>query len=520
MTALTVGDLMEYLRPRATGAPRWPPDAFALAASILRHADAYREVVGSWPPREYAHRPDEWRERIQGVGARWRAASTTRRGGLPEPIARWWKCIERARRVRIKAVARDRALCEALLQLVSAADEASARAGVWEENRKPDEFSWNALRRLLLRDSLAKEIDPTRAVVFPKFHTPQRGITSRSLTHYLALHEPKDVIPSWFAFPRVVRSDFAFNLLVLPWPAAVTPSEFRATAGPLLNMPSRYGFFTFESAAAKTSVKRVAGARAAAERIVGHVDAIAFPELALAPGMCEALAEKLGVTVIGGEGSAPRSGNPGTNHAVVAMPLGPSFAATYRQSKHHRWCLDASQIEAYGLGGQLDPSKEWWEHIEIKPRELHFFGVNEWLNFCVLICEDLARQDPVSQLIRAVGPNLVVALLMDGPQLERRWPAKYATVLAEDPGSSVLTLTSIGMSVLSRPPGTEESRVIALWKDAFSRAVEITLDRDSIGAVLCLTRRRVEEHAADGRGDGGTADYIRLHGVHQVPRDA
>jgi hypothetical protein len=32
---------------------------------------------------------------------------------------------------------------------------------------------------------------------------------------------------------------------------------------------------------------------------------------------------------------------------------------------------------------------------------------NTW---SVLICEDLARQDPAADLIRAVGPNLLIAL--------------------------------------------------------------------------------------------------------------
>ena len=50
---------------------------------------------------------------------------------------------------------------------------------------------------------------------------------------------------------------------------------------------------------------------------------------------------------------------------------------------------------------------------------------NSW---AVLICEDLARQEPAAELIRAVGSNLVIALLMDGPQLNNRWPARYAAV--------------------------------------------------------------------------------------------
>ncbi|HEX5887886.1 MAG TPA: hypothetical protein VFY61_04250, partial [Pyrinomonadaceae bacterium] len=134
------------------------------------------------------------------------------------------------------------------------------------------------------------------------------------------------------------------------------------------------------------------------------------------------------------------------------------------------------------------------------------------------ICEDLARQDPIAELVRAVGPNLVIALLMDGPQLPSRWPARYATVLADDPGSSVLTLTSIGMAELSRPPSVATgSRAIALWKDAKTgQAITIDLPKDKQGAVLSLSRVFVKEYAADGRDDGGATGYPTLTGVHYV----
>src|SRR5205807_7939942 len=114
----------------------------------------------------------------------------------------------------------------------------------------------------------------------------------------------------------------------------------------------------------------------------------------------------------------------------------------------------------------LNPNRLWWEGIEIRDRRLTFFAIEDWLTLCVLICEDLARQDPVAELVRTIGPNLVIALLLDGPQLRTRWPNQYAAVPADDPGSAVLCLTSLGMTQLSRPfdrPGG--SRVIALWKD-------------------------------------------------------
>ena len=42
--------------------------------------------------------------------------------------------------------------------------------------------------------------------------------------------------------------------------------------------------------------------------------------------------------------------------------------------------------------------------------------------------------DEVAELIRDVGPTLVVTILLDGPQLATRWTARYAGVLADDPG--------------------------------------------------------------------------------------
>jgi len=132
------------------------------------------------------------------------------------------------------------------------------------------------------------------------------------------------------------------------------------------------------------------------------------------------------------------------------------------------------------------------------------------------ICEDLARPDPVGDLVRAVGPNLVIALLMDGPQLKERWSSRYATVLADDPGCSVLTLTSLGMSKLSRPrSGPSRSNVIGLWKDAKNGVPqEIELDAGAEGVILSITMRHEEEWSADGRSDGGYAIYPVLSGIH------
>ncbi|RMH16819.1 MAG: hypothetical protein D6696_17345, partial [Acidobacteria bacterium] len=208
----------------------------------------------------------------------------------------------------------------------------------------------------------------------------------------------------------------------------------------------------------------------------------------------------------------------GAGENFVAFEL-PGIEEPLRQHKHHRWRLDRSQIETYGLGGHLSAEKLWWEHVRLGERSLNFVSLSPWLSLCVLVCEDLAQQEPVARMVRAVGPNLVIAVLMDGPQLLTRWPARYATVLADDPGSSVLTLTSLGMCRRSVPPGRSPSRVIALWKDAspHSRgAQEIAIGQGADGVVLNLLVELEEEWTADGRSDCGVAGRPVLVGAYDV----
>ena len=78
------------------------------------------------------------------------------------------------------------------------------------------------------------------------------------------------------------------------------------------------------------------------------------------------------------------------------------------------------------------------------------------------VCQDLAAIDDVAELVRSVGPTVIYTPLLDGPQLSSRWSARYASVLADDPGSAVLTLTSYGMVQRSRPHGRDSSPVVGL----------------------------------------------------------
>jgi hypothetical protein len=169
-----------------------------------------------------------------------------------------------------------------------------------------------------------------------------------------------------------------------------------------------------------------------------------------------------------------------------------------RQNKHHRWSLDESQIYQYHLGGVLHPSIRWWEAIEVPRKAIEFVEVAE-LTIVSLVCEDLAQNDQIAGLIRSVGPTVVLTALLDGPQLTSRWAARYASGLADDPGSAVLTLTSFGMVQRSRPHAREASRVVALWKDPASGVREIPLEAGAQGVLLTVCMDRATRRSADGR---------------------
>ena len=134
-----------------------------------------------------------------------------------------------------------------------------------------------------------------------------------------------------------------------------------------------------------------------------------------------------------------------------------------------------------------------------------------------LICEDLARYDPVLPILAAVGPNLVIALLMDGPQLERRWSGRYATALAEDPGSAVLSVTSLGMVRRSKPPaGANRRDCIGLWKNRDGQARELDILEGNHALLLALSVGNGSQRTLDLRGRQDAGLEYRLGGVRPV----
>jgi hypothetical protein len=542
----TLRDYLEDLIPGITkhNLPAWPPDAFGLTAATLHRSGAYSTIFTGSPADR------NWSLMTRDTGVSWRRAWAESSNGkmqFPGNVAKWWDTVRQAALsgTPISKVRSGEKLALTLLSICVCADEASSGVGIPISNPEMpksdetkhvispsstpafDKFQFHADRLLLPKaggSSLCALIHHSKLRVLPKMHTPQSGLTMRAFSHHLALCMPNEVHCEWHNLP-VNTQGFCLNLLLVPWPKSVRPAQFQpAPVGPRPTIHrGSHEMFTLHSCHFdELDVKRLKRVLAVAKNQVGRIDGVVLPELALTNNTHRQVKNAVldnGSFLISGVGSSSSEKRVGTNCVALDIPIvGLDFQTNIRQSKHHRWKLTKSQILQYGLSTHLNPAASWWEHISIAERRLVFVAMRPWLVLSVLVCEDLARPDPAGDIVRAVGPNLVVSILADGPQLTDRWSARYATVLADDPGCSVLCLTSAGMAELSkpRPGGMSRSHVVALWKDAERGLIEIELPNGADAIVLNISVDYKEEWSIDGRSDGGFTGYPILSGVHYV----
>lgn len=391
----------------------------------------------------------------------------------------------------------------------------------------------------------AKKISATFALranadivrVVPKSRTPKVGNTMRTLTHHLALVPPEGVVDmAWQHELQPYRKKFdPLNLLLVPFPFRISAqcfaqaSEITRERGEsdqwLCMFDVRQRWLTREdgSANSREVVNFLCALIDQAQRDVDRVHGLLLPELSLDWLTYDILVRKL-ISDCNGKksdravpdfivcGSSSDWGRDKGNYVLVTTfdknDKGKLVATTHSRPKHHRWRLTGPQIADYGLSASLDPHVVWWEATQIPNREV---GLTVFRHFCVfsaMICEDLARSEPCHEPLKAVGPNLVFALLMDGSQLPDRWSARYATSLADDPGSSVLTLTSLGLIERTNASGAyKESRNIGLWKDDTGKTIPIACPRDAQGVLLTLGGEVAKERTLDGRLNEDTASW-------------
>jgi hypothetical protein len=390
-------------------------------------------------------------------------------------------------------------------------------------------------------------IGSRRARILPKRHNPDVGITLRSVSSNLAFHfspievnwkrdEVSALAGKLGKLPddgkRVVRD---FTMLLLPFPMHIHTKDFvpveEEAAHKAIDSRHKYGLFKYAPDPKRRGpvVDEIIRVIERAREEEETVDVIVLPELALNVKEYDGLMEFLtkddrksqdgkGVSVfIAGVSKDlhPEEGGFDRNNTVCYGYRTENGFKRWEQFKHHRWQLNKSQIEQYGLSRNLGVDTKWWEAINIERRHVSFVNIGDGITLCPLICEDLARQDPIADLIRQVGPSLVVTILMDGPQHKDRWSSRYAAILSEDPGSAVLALTSFGMVRRWSTRFGRMSRVVALWSDK-EGSREIELESDALGILLTLKVESECEVIADGRLEMCPTSKIMLMDVIQV----
>jgi hypothetical protein len=403
------------------------------------------------------------------------------------------------------------------------------------------------------------------ARVIPKSRTSTLGCSMRNLSHNVALVPPQGIVDlNWFRRLRFYEEDREpLNLLLIPFPFRIGANCFRpdrvskpmptyATDKRTDHQPMPWGSFCVDqrwlnkegllpaSSDDRSSepwkidsklddpsisdfVAFVINMLEAAEKDCGRLHGIVLPELALNWTTYVAIIDALSVShtgrpridffVAGCSSDGRGSFGNYVLTTIFEQDDGDHIRAfTHSRAKHHRWQLTGSQITEYGLASSLDPNLIWWEGNELPRREIDLTVFRSGAMFSAMICEDLARSDPCHDPLRGVGPNLVFALLMDGPQLQTRWSARYATALADDPGSSVLTLSSLGLIDRINKNGRHpQARHVALWKDDTGRIVSIELPPDSQGILLTLSGAEAVESTIDGRVNRESQAW-RYHG--------
>jgi hypothetical protein len=517
----------------------WPPDVFALTDAILSRSEAYRFVFSppedsEWPPK----RVPDWPRAVEEAGRHWGLRVENAKAALPELLADEWRALRERFETSLEdlAAGREWRVCEALLTLHAIADEACAGLGSALDGSPRKGCLYRAYgRELLARTGSLARVPSQFLRVLPKLRTPPAGTLWRSFSRYACVPDCH-IKARWNKVPvRRVGTDAQArhaNLLLLPWPLRVRASDFRAFQGSV-HRPDKEPFGLFEFAPReKLDLDLVSRLIVAARDEVDSVDCLMLPEGAVEEAELHELEVLLGchgvaVLMTGVRGrSAQRAQLPSN---WVHMGISPTFEKNappssaageqwfhIRQNKHQQWSLDERQVYQYHLGSSLHPHVRWWEAMEVHRREIQFVELGDGITIVCLVCEDLAQSGDVAQLLRSVGPTVIYAPLLDGPQLGNRWAARYASVLADDPGSAVSTLTSYGMVERCRPNGMEASSVVGFWRDPTRGMRLVSLEPGAEAVLLSVSGSRSPRRTADGRcAENNTTDYFDV-AIHQV----
>lgn len=565
---MRIVDLLQQMLPGSTDAfasleeghdrssildcPTWPPDLFAVTGRIIETSGCYT-VASPAHGSIAAHK--KRLTTIKRIVKAWNDDVMV----PPPAVRRLWRELLRVHGITaVGDIETTPEAADCVLTLFAVADEACKGMG-WgtKGNATATSFAEMAFVCMTMQShpesnlqlqpqSLCSMVSRDKAVVLPKSITASVGCTIRSLSHYLALLPPSSVVDTSWTLPAAGRSPdvdqqnrtkpYDIRLLLIPFPFRIPAKSFVLTE-PRQELGGKHywpAYFGLDPLWLKDGERDLTGEEIATLFVQPLIDkvqnevgepphGIVLPECALTQEVADDLVDSLvdsGIEFVITGVLHQENGN--TYNRACTFVIDPKTKEKFPiiQKKHHRWRLDRTQADRYALDFDKDHKNDkWWEDIDVSCRTLPFFGLRSEMSFVTLICEDLARSDPAMSVIRAVGPNLVVALLMDGPQLSARWPGKYATVLAEDPGSAVLTLTCAAMVDRANWLESRPARSIALWRDAGGKVQEIALPDGASSVLLTLQSKQKHQSTLDLRSDGELSRQLVLRTIVPISLD-
>ncbi|MEJ6120931.1 hypothetical protein MT390_03395 [Vibrio sp. 2-Bac 85] len=502
----------------------WPMNTFHIIAKILDTHDVYQKIVSIENETDYlvqlktGNHAINWSESLLNTSRSDKITISSRFYELLYELFGPAKV-----KTQVEELIQNTNYLKLLFELYIASDECAYR--IQKEMYKTD----NKLIRTYVK-SLIKEkdtsiiyslsqCDQSNGVIQFKSQTPQAGISLNSLSHDLAYIKPGIEIPALVGKSFQPHEPKYYDILILPWPLEVKDDFFKQDNKASLQMGEEFGFFEYVNKQ-NITYQMIVYAIESAEKIP---DLVVIPECVvksehkylLLNGIREYFTNiniQPPVIIFGVFGESNATTTYGEN-SLELLYLN-RFINDYigeNQAKHHRWALDSTQLKTYGLDKVLSTDKvKWWENCLIGDRKLISYR-DENIHICPLICEDLARQDPIAPVIRSLGPDLVVALLLDGPQIVTRWPNRYSSALIDDPGSSVLSISPYGMTQRSTNEGKHPpSSNVALWKDPVEDK-ELTLEPGKIGIMLKLNLIQQKQWSADGRAKNKSRLFYANH---------
>jgi len=530
---------------------KWPPDLFALFSLVMQRTGCYKTCLmncSEWAMVDWQKKVEKdantWLEYVNLLIREPGEQVNMKRFGLITPYYKtlqkhWGKMdIDNLRILRDTSdnpVHNDdvKEFAIAMIVLFVVADSCCRGVGLvgsCPSKRKKLELFHGVANLLLNNTGSLSTIPKFFGIVLPKMRTPQTGLALRSLSHHLTFHAT-EVEVMWRTFPWLNNHKQSLNILAVPYPKVMNEVDLQPVV-------DNYHVVRYFKAKVKAEVDKKfiqelvheVCRRAEENR---EIDIIVFPEMSLNENEYNFLLNsfyknystsksnyhQLPIIIAGvirhTTESDDKESSPINNEVRMAI----FFAGRWYgivQRKHHRWLLDRNQILQYKLEGRFPTDRNWFEFCTMSQRRLNILAPNAWLALTSLICEDLARQEPVGEIIRGVGPTLLLALLSDGPQLKNRWSARYVSVLADDPGTAVLSLTSEGMVLRSQKhdaapdPELNNGCTVGLWKDMLRGWAELNLSDKSDGIIFTISAKFREEFTLDGRTDHTNASVFQM----------